>query len=108
MPQTFHLRQIRHNFHLLFVAEAEIMVEMAAEKGEMVEDMYLDVSSVDNMGTKYWSAEKASIDLFSDIKMSRNFRILNQLHKPIISIYYLQMHQRITRIGILTVEQHTT
>ena len=83
------------------------MVEMAAEKGEMAEDMYLDVNSVDNMGIEYWSAENASIDLSSDIKMFLNFRIPNQLHKPIISIYYLQMHHRITRIGILTVAQHT-
>ena len=47
------------------------MVEMAAEKGEMVEDMYLDVNSVDNIGIDYWSAENASIGLSSSSKRSQ-------------------------------------
>ena len=84
------------------------MVEMAVEKAEMVEGMYLDANSVDNMGIEYWNAKNTSIDLFSDIKMSHTFRVPNQFHKPIISIYCLHMYHMITRIGILTVEQHTT
>ena len=103
----FPLQQIRRNLHLLIMAKVKIMVEMAVEKAEMVEDMYLDVNYVDNMGIEYWNAENDSIYLFSDIKMSHNFRVPNQLHKPIISIYCLHMYHRITRIGIPIVEQHT-
>ena len=59
------------------MADVEIMVEMAVEKAEMMEDMYLDANSVDNMGIEHWNAENTSIDLFLDIKMSRNFRVPN-------------------------------
>ena len=85
------------------------MVEtMGAEKGEMVEDMYLDASSGDNMGIEYWSAENVSIGLSSVIKTFLNRPIIpNPLHRHIISISYLRMHCRITRIGILTVAQLT-
>ena len=71
------------------------MVEMAVEKAEMVEDMYLDANSVDNMGIEFWNAENNSIDIFSDIKMSPNFKVPTQFHKPIISMvaYDPRRHQ---------------
>ena len=74
----------------------------------MVEDTYLDVNYVDSMDIEYWNAGNASTDRSSATKMLHNSKIFSLSLKHTILIFYRPLYHRITQLGILTAEQHTT
>ena len=94
-------------FTSLIMAKVGIMTEIAVEKVEIGEETFLNVNYVGNMDIEYWNTENDSTDRSSDIKISHRSRIPNKFPKPIILICCLHLYNRITQLGIPTVEQHT-